>query len=419
MKTTHTQPRVDGSLLAVREAIATVDNDGRTREGAIGGGRLGGVLGRGTGGRSNPGLRRTGPASVEFEQVSKRFGSAAPAIENLDLKINPGEFLTLLGPSGSGKTTALNLLAGFLKPTSGRILIDGKVVSDLPAHKRNVGVVFQHYALFPHLTVAQNIAYPLRQRGTLRAEIEKRVHDALCSVSLQSYADRLPSQLSGGQQQRVAVARATVFRPSLLLMDEPLGALDKKLRESVQLEIKRMHKELGVTIVFVTHDQEEALVMSDRIAVFNGGKIHQIGTATQLYDEPESQFVAQFLGDSNCWIGDVSAGDSGCAEVSGPGWRIAGRRIAATPRQGRSTAVVRPERSKALARGDRVEGWNHLPARIRDIVYLGSMRKIVADLDAGGVAQVVCQPDAVMPAGPEITIAFSPEFTRIVPASPS
>ncbi|AOR69613.1 hypothetical protein BBJ41_18445 [Burkholderia stabilis] len=221
----------------------------------------------------------------------------------------------MLGPSGSGKTTALNLLAGFLKPTSGRILIDGKVVSDLPAHKRNVGVVFQHYALFPHLTVAQNIAYPLRQRGTQRAEIEKRVHDALCSVSLQSYADRLPSQLSGGQQQRVAVARATVFRPSLLLMDEPLGALDKKLRESVQLEIKRMHKELGVTIVFVTHDQEEALVMSDRIAVFNGGKIHQIGTATQLYDEPESQFVAQFLGDSNCWIGDVSAGDSGCAEV--------------------------------------------------------------------------------------------------------
>ncbi len=362
-------------------------------------------------------INGSGPASVEFDQVSKQFGASAPAIEHLNLTIQPGEFLTLLGPSGSGKTTALNLLAGFMKPTSGRILIDGKVVSDLPAHKRNVGVVFQHYALFPHLNVRENIAYPLKQRGVARAEIAQRVDSALRTVALQAYADRLPNQLSGGQQQRVAVARATVFHPSLLLMDEPLGALDKKLRESMQLEIKRMHRELGVTIVFVTHDQEEALVMSDRIAVFNGGRVHQIGTATQLYDEPDSQFVAQFLGDSNCWVGDIDQGDSEYGEVIGSDWRIVARRVASTPKRGRTAVVVRPERTKVLARGELIDGWNHMQGRIRDIIYLGSMRKVVADLDGGDVVLVVCQPDINVPSGPEVTIAFSPEFARIVPAN--
>lgn len=356
-------------------------------------------------------------ASVEFQQVSKQFGAAKPAIENLDLTINPGEFLTLLGPSGSGKTTALNLLAGFIMPSTGRILIDGKVVSDLPAHKRNVGVVFQHYALFPHLTVQENIAYPLKQRGVSRAEIAKRVKESLQMVDLQAYADRLPSQLSGGQQQRVAVARATVFHPSLLLMDEPLGALDKKLRESVQLEIKRMHKELGLTVIFVTHDQEEALVMSDRIAVFKDGKVHQIGTAAQLYDEPDSQFVAQFLGDSNCWVGEVEPGNSEFGEVTSRNWRITARRSSSTPQSGRVAVVVRPERTKVLARGAAIDGWNHVPGRIRDIVYLGSIRKVVIELDSGGVGLVVCQPGLVIPPGPDVTIAFSPEFARIVPAS--
>lgn len=360
---------------------------------------------------------RSQAASVEFQQVSMQFGAAAPAIENLDLTINPGEFLTLLGPSGSGKTTALNLLAGFIKPSSGRILIDGKVVSDLPAYKRNVGVVFQHYALFPHLTVHENIAYPLKQRGVSRREIAQRVNEALAMVDLQTYADRLPSQLSGGQQQRVAVARATVFHPSLLLMDEPLGALDKKLRESVQLEIKRMHKELGVTIIFVTHDQEEALVMSDRIAVFNGGKVHQIGTATQLYDEPDSQFVAQFLGDSNCWVGELGPENSEFGEVGTADWRITARRVGSTPKQGRAAVVVRPERTKVLAKGETIAGWNHVPGRIRDIVYLGSIRKVVMELDSGGVGLVVCQPGSVIPPGPDVTVAFSPEFARIVPAS--
>lgn len=416
MKTFFTVPGVDSLSPAARQGSGPEPSGDVGRGAAASGRTLTSFFRRGQQGRASRQLDGRGPASVEFDQVSKQFGTATPAIEHLNLTIQPGEFLTLLGPSGSGKTTALNLLAGFLKPTSGRILIDGKVVSDLPAHKRNVGVVFQHYALFPHLSVRENIAYPLKQRGVARTEIAQRVDSALRTVALQAYADRLPNQLSGGQQQRVAVARATVFHPSLLLMDEPLGALDKKLRESVQLEIKRMHRELGVTIVFVTHDQEEALVMSDRIAVFNGGRVHQIGTATELYDEPDSQFVAQFLGDSNCWIGDIGQGDLEYAEVRGPDWCIVARRVVSTPTQGQVAVVVRPERSKVLARGERMEGWNHVPGRIRDIVYLGSMRKVVADLDGGGVALAVCQPDAVIPSGPEVTIAFSPEFARIVPA---
>lgn len=415
-------PSVDGLPPAVREMVSPAKVDPlhaktvKTSPGDAPVGALARLFGRKQRHVScfEPTAQRA--ASVEFDRVSKQFGSAAPAIEDLSLSIHPGEFLTLLGPSGSGKTTALNLLAGFLKPSSGRILIDGKVVSDLPAHRRNVGVVFQHYALFPHLTVRENIGYPLKQRGGHRVDIAKQVDEALRTVAMQAFADRLPSQLSGGQQQRVAVARATVFRPSLLLMDEPLGALDKKLRESVQLEIKRMHRELGVTIVFVTHDQEEALVMSDRIAVFNDGHVHQIGTAKQLYDEPDSQFVAQFLGDSNCWAGDLGEGDSAFGEVRGKDWRIVARRAASTPRQGQAVVVVRPERCKVLGRDESLEGWNHMPARLRDIVYLGSIRKVVADLNDGGVALVVCQPDTPLPSGAEITIAFPPDAARIVPA---
>jgi putative spermidine/putrescine transport system ATP-binding protein len=356
-------------------------------------------------------------ASVEFISVSKQYGSGPIAIEKLDLTIRPGEFLTLLGPSGSGKTTALNLLAGFERPTSGRILIDGADVSALPAHKRNVGVVFQHYALFPHMSVRENVGYPLKQRHVPKIDARRRVDEALRMVDIAALADRLPRQLSGGQQQRVAVARAFVFEPRLLLMDEPLGALDRKLREAVQLELKRIHRELGVTIAFVTHDQEEALVMSDRIAVFNAGKIQQVGTAQDLYDAPSTQFVAQFLGESNCWVGDVAHHSPDRSTVSGPGWNVTGTTTAVTPSSGRAAVVVRPERCSLIARGAAPEDWNEVRGRIRDIVYLGSLRKVVVDLEAGGAAVVSARPDAEIPSDGAVSVAFLVSSARTIPAA--
>lgn len=354
-------------------------------------------------------------AEVRFVSVAKRYGAGPIAIENLDLTIRSGEFITLLGPSGSGKTTALNLLAGFQEPTSGQILIDGEDVSRLPPHKRNIGLVFQHYALFPHMTVRENIAYPLKKRRVAKAEMARRVDDVLRMVSLEAFADRLPRQLSGGQQQRVAVARAIVFEPRLLLMDEPLGALDRKLRESVQLELKRIHRELGATVVFVTHDQEEALVMSDRIAVFNAGRIQQVGTAEELYDAPETQFVAQFLGESNCWVGEVAPITDDECTVAVAGGHIAGRRTARTPSSGSAAAVVRPERCRVVERMAVSEGWNSVPGRLREVVYLGSQRKVIVDLVAGGSAVVTCTPEVVIPSEPEVCVSFARAATRIVP----
>ena len=356
-------------------------------------------------------------AEVRFVSVAKRYGAGPTAIESLDLTIRRGEFITLLGPSGSGKTTALNLLAGFQEPTSGQILIDGEDVSRLPPHKRNIGLVFQHYALFPHMTVRENIAYPLKQRRVPKAEMARRVDDVLRMVSLEIFADRLPRQLSGGQQQRVAVARAIVFEPRLLLMDEPLGALDRKLRESVQLELKRIHRELGATVVFVTHDQEEALVMSDRIAVFNAGRIQQVGTAEELYDAPETQFVAQFLGESNCWVGEVSPNNDPLCTVAGACGEITGQRTPRTPTSGLAAAIVRPERCHVVARTAVTEGWNSVPGRLREVVYLGSQRKMIVDLEIGGSAVVTCTPDVVLPSEAAVCVRFPISATRIVPAS--
>lgn len=358
-------------------------------------------------------LSRTA-AGVQFVGVSKTYPTGLTAIAHLDLDIRPGEFLTLLGPSGSGKTTALNLLAGFQSPTSGQILVDGKDIGALPPHKRDIGVVFQHYALFPHMTVRENIGYPLKQRRIAKDEIARRVDEVLRMVALEAYGDRLPRQMSGGQQQRVAVARAIVFRPRLLLMDEPLGALDRKLRESVQLELKRIHRDLGVTIVFVTHDQEEALVMSDRIAIFDQGRIQQIGTASALYDEPVSQFVAQFLGESNCLVGQVEH-LPGQSRVSTAAGVFSGVTSDATPKDGTAAIVTRPERCRLFA--DQAEiptGWNQLAARVRDVVYLGALRKVVADLKDGGTFTVICQPDQSLPTSPDVLVAFPSEAARVV-----
>lgn len=358
-------------------------------------------------------LSRTA-AGVQFVGVSKTYPTGLTAIAQLDLDIRPGEFLTLLGPSGSGKTTALNLLAGFQSPTTGQILVDGKDIGALPPYKRDIGVVFQHYALFPHMTVRENTGYPLKQRRMPKDEIARRVDDVLRMVALEAYGDRLPRQLSGGQQQRVAVARAIVFRPRLLLMGEPLGALDRKLRESVQLELKRIHRDLGVTIVFVTHDQEEALVMSDRIAIFDQGRIRQIGTASALYDAPVSQFVAQFLGESNCLVGKVDHLPR-LSRVTTAAGVFHGVTSDATPQHGTAAVVTRPERCRLFtAQSEVPEGWNQVPARIRDVVYLGALRKVVADLRDGGTFTVIFQPDQILPAAPDVLVAFPPDAARVV-----
>ena len=244
---------------------------------------------------------------VEFTKVQKSYDGEAFAIKNLDLQMHRGEFLTLLGPSGSGKTTCLLMLSGFETVTHGHIIVNGREVNDVPPHRRNIGMVFQNYALFPHKTVEGNIAYPLMVRKMGRDETRRRVKQALETVRLEGYEERLPRQLSGGQQQRVAIARALVFEPQLVLMDEPLGALDRQLREQMQYELRHMHETLDVSIVYVTHDQDEALIMSNRIAVLNLGLLEQLATPTELYDKPENAFVAQFIGENNTFAGEVAA----------------------------------------------------------------------------------------------------------------
>jgi len=258
-------------------------------------------------------------AYVRFEDVQKSYDGENLVIKNLNLEVARGEFLTLLGPSGSGKTTCLMLLAGFETATHGRIILDGEPIDHVPPYRRQIGMVFQNYALFPHMTVGENLAFPLAVRKRPTAEIEDRVRRALDMVRLGAFGNRRPAQLSGGQQQRVAVARALVFEPKLVLMDEPLGALDKQLREQMQYEIKHIHEHLGVTVVYVTHDQSEALTMSDRIAVFHDGVVRQLASPADLYERPESAFVAQFVGESNRLVGRVTAvnGRTCVVEVEG------------------------------------------------------------------------------------------------------
>src|SRR3984885_9363543 len=284
-------------------------------------------------------------AAVVLSGLEKRFDNVG-AVRGISLDIRSGEFLTLLGPSGSGKTTMLMMIAGFEVPTAGDIAIDGRSVVTLPPHKRNIGMVFQSYALFPHLTVADNIAFPLKQRGVDRATRARLVEESLELVQLPGYQARYPRQLSGGQQQRVALARAIVFRPRLLLMDEPLGALDKQLRESLQLEMRRLHADLGITFIYVTHDQQEALTMSDRIAVMHEGLIAQIGSPEDIYDRPCDRFVAAFIGESNFLPGVVRGIEDGLV-VADCGGTIVRGYATAKPRAGAEiTLSMRPERMR-------------------------------------------------------------------------
>lgn len=314
---------------------------------------------------------------LDLQGLSKFYGDAV-ALDDINLHIQRGEFLTFLGPSGSGKTTTLNLIAGFTEPSTGSMRLNGTPIDKLPAHERNLGVVFQHYALFPHMTVADNVEYPLKQRKVAKEERKRQVAEALEMVRLSQYADRFPKQLSGGQQQRVALARAVVYRPPILLMDEPLGALDKKLREWLQLELRRIHRELGSTFIYVTHDQEEALVLSDRIAVFNEGRIEQIGTSHELYYEPRTLFVGKFIGESSVFKGTHHNG-----LVSGAGVTFAG---AGDIANGPAAVLVRPEKLEVSAVDGATltpEASNRLTGAIDDIVFLGSAVKYNVTTDVG------------------------------------
>ncbi len=321
-------------------------------------------------------------ARVVFDRIEKRYG-AVVAVNDVSLDIAPGEFVTLLGPSGSGKTTTLMMLAGFEIPTAGEIYVDDDPIAAVPPYRRNIGMVFQNYALFPHMTVGENIAFPLQMRRMSRAEIASKTGEVLELVGLPGYEGRYPRQLSGGQQQRVAVARALVFNPRVLLMDEPLGALDKQLRERLQLEIKALHEQLGVTIIYVTHDQEEALIMSDRIAVMNEGLIEQFGQPTDLYDEPATRFVADFIGESNFIDGTLTQHDgaTACVDVSGLGELHAPAR----PGYAAGTVValtVRPEKIVAAENGS-APGMNAVAGVVEDVVFVGEMRRYVVRMPGG------------------------------------
>lgn len=310
-------------------------------------------------------------AIVVFDGVEKTYDGVNIVVERLDLEIQRGEFLTMLGPSGSGKTTSLMMLAGFEMPTAGRIILDGKPIERLPPHLRNIGVVFQNYALFPHMTVAENVAFPLQMRGIGKAEQRSRVEKALDMVQMNQFAGRRPAQLSGGQQQRIALARALVFEPSLVLMDEPLGALDKQLREHMQIEIKHLHERLGVSVVYVTHDQGEALTMSDRIAVFNKGRIQQLGKPTEIYERPSNPFVAQFIGDNNALDGTVTEihGDRCAVRVGGADGDTITAVLSAPLKAGeRTTLSIRPERIRIGGAGD---GGTNVTATVQELIYLG------------------------------------------------
>jgi putative spermidine/putrescine transport system ATP-binding protein len=301
--------------------------------------------------------------------VSKRFGEVR-ALDGVSLDIAPGELLTILGPSGSGKTTLLKVVAGFEAPDAGSVKVDGAEITSLPPARRDIGMVFQNYALFPHLTVAGNVAFPLEMRNVTRSEIDKRVAEALSLVELSGYGRRLPRQLSGGQQQRVALARAIVFNPRLLLLDEPFGALDRKLRETMQLEVRRLQRRLGLTTIFITHDQEEALVLSDRIAVMSQGTIQQVAGTAEIYERPANDFVADFVGESNIFRGLVS--EPGIVTLDG------GRRLSVERARepGRKVGVLmRPERLGG--------GANAFDGEVREVIYLGASFKLRLACDDG------------------------------------
>jgi putative spermidine/putrescine transport system ATP-binding protein len=334
----------------------------------------------------------------------KSYDGRVNAVDGISLAIEKGEFLTLLGPSGSGKTTTLMMIAGFEEPTSGVIELGGEDLTRRKPYERNIGVVFQNYALFPHMTVERNVAFPLRMRAFPRAQQAERVREILDLVGLRRFADKHPRELSGGQQQRVALARGLVFNPDVLLLDEPLGALDKNLREQMQVELKRIHREVGITMVYVTHDQTEAMTMSDRIAVFSHGTLEQTAPPLEVYHRPRTRFVGEFIGDSNFFTGRVDSGAPGCVELDGLG-RIeaadACKRLAGAP----VDVLVRPERLQLVGADALLP--NRLAIKIGVIVNYGDSVLIIGDVGGHSVRIRITgvQPEAVRE-GATVTVGW-------------
>jgi spermidine/putrescine transport system ATP-binding protein len=326
---------------------------------------------------------------IQLESLVKRFDDAV-AVDGIDLHMPPGEFFTMVGPSGCGKTTTLRMIAGFERPTSGRIMLDGVDVAGTPPHRRNVNTVFQSYALFPHLTVADNVAFGLRYKKVTKEERRKQVAEALALVQLGAFERRKPSQLSGGQQQRVALARALVLHPRVLLLDEPLGALDARLRKDLQVELKALQEELGITFVFVTHDQEEALTMSDRIAVMSGGRVEQAGAPRAMYEEPATLFVADFLGVSNMIHATAEGRDAdGCVVRVGERTLHAG--CGQMDARGEVRVMIRPERVRVEEHG--ATGANRIPGMVEHAVFLGSFEELRVRVVGGDVVKVQLRND--------------------------
>jgi putative spermidine/putrescine transport system ATP-binding protein len=353
-------------------------------------------------------------APVRVSGVVKQYPDAR-ALDGVDIDIETGEFITLLGSSGSGKSTLHNIIAGFTDADAGVVEVDGVDITKTPPHKRGLGMVFQHYALFPHMSVFDNVAFPLRRRRVAKDEVARLVADALDVVQLGHLAKRMPQQLSGGQQQRVALARAIVFRPKVLLMDEPLGALDKRLREQLQLEIKRLHRELGITFVFVTHDQEEALAMSDRIALLRDGRVVQIGTPEELYEQPRERYTAEFLGESNLFSGVIEKGvlrygEQGAMHVRHGSPDCVG------------SVMVRPEHVRMLRPHDEVPfGHNVLSGTVREVIYLGSGRRVEVLLPNGRLVVARTPTDGQHPLAPgdPVVVAWQHHHALVVADEPA
>ena len=350
---------------------------------------------------------------LELRDLTKRFGDFA-AVDRLTLDVASGEFLTLLGASGSGKTTTLRMIAGFEVPTAGEILMGGAPITGLPPYKRDINTVFQHYALFPHMSVRQNVEYGLRMRGVPAGERASRVDDALEMVQLTQLAARAPRQLSGGQQQRVALARALVNRPRVLLLDEPLGALDLKLRKEMQLELKHLQTGLGITFLYVTHDQEEALTMSDRIVLMRQGGVAQIGTPRDLYDRPRSRYVADFIGETNLLPGTVLETVGGVVTLNIGDTRLRGLSDSALPAGTQAWLTVRPEVIDLLDGHLPPEGWNAVSGTVLDTVYAGSTVRAHVELAGGRRLVANLAPGAAPPTGAQATLSWAVEHGRCV-----
>jgi spermidine/putrescine transport system ATP-binding protein len=350
---------------------------------------------------------------VTLVALTKRFEEVT-AVDGIDLQVASGEFFSLLGPSGCGKTTTLRMIAGFEQPTAGRILLDGEDMTSRPAHKRNVNTVFQSYALFPHLKVFDNIAFGLRRAGVDRQEVRRRVAEAIELVELTGLERRKPAQLSGGQQQRVALARALVLEPAVVLLDEPLGALDAKLRRALQLELKALQEKVGLTFVYVTHDQEEALTMSDRLAVMHAGRIEQMGTPMEVYREPATTFVADFLGISNLMTGEARGRVGDTCEVTLGDLRVyAGAGDSAT--RGATKLIIRPERVRVEPRDE--QGDNRLPAMVERVVYIGSANQVFVRLPDGQQIRALVQDTGDAPQfapGDAVQVHLPPAALRVL-----